>query len=183
MPSATSPAPAWRWFLLLSLPLYLLDQGTKALITATIPANSGFPVIPGFFDLVHWHNTGAAFGLGRGNNMLFIAFSTIAILGILVAVGRRFVTDPWSVIGVAFLLAGVLGNLTDRLRFGWVTDFLYFYVGSWGWPAFNVADICICTAAGCFLLGGFRKETPTQPPTHVPSPGTNNTSHDPNIDP
>jgi signal peptidase II len=156
-----------KFLLLLSLPLILLDQLTKGLIQHHIPYGNEVPVVPGFFSLVHVSNTGAAFSLLQGNNLFFIGLATIALLVVLfLLVRNQWQTDParqlhWTTqISLALLTAGILGNLIDRLAKGRVVDFLHFYVGRYAWPSFNVADSCICVAAGLLILASFRKQRP-----------------------
>ena len=145
----------------LSLPLYLLDQATKTLVLLTIRADERHPIIPGFFDLVHITNTGAAFGSFKNNNTFFIGLSILALLFVLILLLRRDrAPDWWRDVSLALLLAGVLGNVTDRLLYEHVIDFLLVdlhvpYANPW--PAFNVADSCICIAVVCFIIHSFRQ--------------------------
>ncbi len=145
-----------KWWLAISLPLYVLDQLTKYLTQRDIPVNEGFTVIPGFFDLVHVHNTGAAFGMMSNNNYFFVGLATVALIVLAVLTVREIFKDRLSRIGAALLVSGVAGNLTDRLLHGHVVDFLSFTLPWYGpWPAFNVADSCICVAAGLFVISSF----------------------------
>jgi signal peptidase II len=153
--------------LLLSLPLVLLDQLTKWLIQQNIPYGNEVAIIPGFFSLVHVSNTGAAFSLLQGNNLFFIALATVALLVVLFLLIRdRWQTNPsnrlhWPTkVSFALLTAGILGNLIDRLVKGSVVDFLHFYIRQYAWPSFNLADSCICIAAGLLILSSFRKQRP-----------------------
>ena len=145
-----------KLWLLVSLPLYLLDQITKALVRRTISTEESIPIIPGFLNLVQVHNTGAAFGVLRDNNLFFVVLSISALI-ILIVLGRRNTfADRSSRWACALLVAGVAGNLTDRLLRGHVVDFIDVILPWYGrWPAFNVADSCICVAAGLFVLGSF----------------------------
>jgi signal peptidase II len=158
-----------KLWLLISLPLYILDQLTKWFVLAHISTDELIPVIPGFFNLVQVHNTGAAFGMLRDNNLFFVilSFSALSILAILAWKGLfQDWTSRWA---GALLVAGVAGNLTDRILHGHVVDFLDVILPWYGrWPAFNVADSCICIAAGLFILGSFldgkrRKAQPSLP--------------------
>jgi len=145
-----------KWWLTISLPLYVLDQITKYLTQREIPLNEGFAVVPGFFDLVHVHNTGAAFGMMSNNNYFFIGLAAVALIVLAVLTMRKIFKDRLSQIGAALLVSGVAGNLTDRLLHGHVIDFLSFTLPWYGqWPAFNVADSCICVAAGLFIISSF----------------------------
>lgn len=146
-----------KWWLIVALPLYVVDQITKYLTQKNIELNEARPVIPGFFDLVHVHNTGAAFGMGTGNNYFFISLASVALLVLAVLTLRKAFPDVVSQIAAALLVSGVAGNLTDRLLYGHVVDFLSFTLPWYGvWPAFNVADSCICVAAGLFIISSFR---------------------------
>ena len=163
----------------LALPLYAIDQITKwwiythyalvrheqneILFPEIIKRTEHLPeatvVIPGWFEIVHWANTGAAFSMGSGNNTFFIILSLCAFVGMLIAWHKNIFTDGPSRWGVALLLAGIMGNVTDRLIHHYVIDFLLFdlhfrYANPF--PAFNVADTCICTAAGLFIIAAFR---------------------------
>ncbi len=150
-----------KFILFLSIPLYLIDQITKGYVLVNINPEHPTPVIPGFFDLVHITNTGAAFGSFRNNNTAFIGLSVLALLFVAVLLLRRQrVVDIWRDVSLALLLAGVLGNLTDRLLHGHVIDFLLFDLHipyAHPWPAFNVADSCICLAVICFIVHSFRQ--------------------------
>ena len=146
-------------FHLLTLPLYALDQVTKYLVFHSIDPSEPWTIIPDFFVLVHVTNTGAAFGSFRNNNGFFIAISCLALVIVTVLLLRREPRDPWRRVALALLLAGVLGNLTDRLLHGHVIDFLLFDLHlpfAHPWPAFNVADSCICIAVACFMSYSFR---------------------------
>ncbi len=116
-----------------------------------------------FFHLVNISNTGAAFGSLKGNNTFFVVISCAALLFVVTLLVRRRLPDIWRDISLALLLAGILGNLTDRLLHGYVIDFLLFDFGSHvpkflhPWPAFNVADSCICIAVVCFIIHSFRQ--------------------------
>jgi signal peptidase II len=148
-----------RIFLFLSLPLYVLDQLTKSLVLRFIDPSDPRNVIPGFFTLVHVTNTGAAFGSFRNNNGFFIALSCVALIVVTILLLRPEPRDPWRRVALGLLMAGVLGNLTDRLLHGHVIDFLLFDLHirfADPWPAFNVADSCICIAVVCFMIYSFR---------------------------
>ena len=146
-------------FFFLTLPLYALDQITKHLVLRFIDPTEPQVVLPNFFELVHVTNTGAAFGSFRNNNTFFIALSCVALVVVTFLLLRRGPVDPWRRIALGLLMAGVLGNLTDRLLHGHVIDFLLFDLHlpfAHPWPAFNVADSCICIAVVCFMVYSFR---------------------------
>ena len=151
-----------KYIFFISLPLYALDQWTKYLVLRYVDPN-GYPqrVIPDFFDIVNVTNTGAAFGSFKGNNTFFVLLSCFALLVVVVLLVRHRATDVWRDVSLALLLAGILGNLTDRLLHGHVIDFLLFNLHlphADPWPAFNVADSCICVAVVCFIIHSFREK-------------------------
>ena len=146
---------ALRWLLLLTLPLYVADQVTKWLVLQNIGTNDVVQLIPGVLDFVHVHNTGAAFGMLKDSNAFFVllAVTALVVVGVLAWKGA-FAGTPTR-IAAALLVSGILGNLTDRLLHGHVVDFLDVILPWYGhWPAFNIADSCICIAAGLFILDG-----------------------------
>jgi signal peptidase II len=145
-----------KLLLLVSLPLYLLDQVTKWLILRFISTDEFVPVIPSFFYLVQVHNTGAAFGMFKNNNLFFMLLASAALILLAIFARRGAFADVPSRFGAALLVSGVLGNLTDRILHGYVIDFLDVILPWYGhWPAFNVADSAICGAAALFLISGF----------------------------
>ena len=150
-----------KFILLLSLPLYVLDQCTKRLALRFINPFDAHNVIPDFFTLVNVTNNGAAFGTFKGNNTFFAGISILALVVVTVLLVRPHRADPWRDLSLALLLAGILGNLTDRLLYGHVIDFLLFNLHvryADPWPAFNVADSCISIAVVLFIIHSFRRQ-------------------------
>jgi len=148
-----------KFILFLSLPLYGLDQLTKRLVLRSISPFDARIVIPDFFTLVNVINTGAAFGTFKGNNTFFIGISILALVVVTVLLVRSHRADPWRDLSLSLLLAGILGNLTDRLLYGHVIDFLLFNLHvryADPWPAFNLADSCISIAVVLFIIHSFR---------------------------
>jgi signal peptidase II len=150
-----------RLILFLSLPLYALDQLTKQLVLRFIRPYEARIIVPDFFSLVDVTNTGAAFGSFKGNNVFFILISIIALVVVTILLVRPRTRDSWRDLSLSLLLAGILGNLTDRLLYGHVIDFLLFdlhirYADPW--PAFNVADSCISIAVVLFIIHSFWKQ-------------------------
>jgi len=143
-----------------SLPLYALDQLTKQLVLRLISPYEARIIVPDFFSLVNVTNTGAAFGSFRGNNTFFIVISIVALVVVMGLLVRPRHPDSLRDLSLALLLAGILGNLTDRLLYGHVIDFLLFNLHvryADPWPAFNVADSCISVAVVLFIIHSFWK--------------------------
>jgi signal peptidase II len=126
--------------------ILLLDQLSKAFISGILQLNQTIPLIKGIFGLTLVHNRGAAFGLLRNQLYLFIFTSVAAI--VLIYLGLKDNRhNKYYVVSLSLILAGAIGNLIDRLRLGYVVDFLNFYI----WPVFNIADSSI--TIGAVLLG------------------------------
>lgn len=132
--------------------LLLLDRVTKAWAMRELAPRGTIPLLP-FFDLTYVENTGAAFGLGRDSNGLFIVVS-IALTATLLWMMRKWPrTHAWLQWGGLLVVAGALGNLYDRVVYSYVVDFLHLH----RWPVFNVADSCISVGA-CLLAYGLKDE-------------------------
>src|SRR6266436_9141206 len=147
-----------KYISFISLPLYMLDRITKYWVLHSIDPDQPMVVVPGFFHLVNVTNTGAAFGSFKNNNTFFIAISCVALLFVVSLLVRHRSHDTWRDVSLALLLAGILGNLTDRLLYGHVIDFLLFDLHvrfAHPWPAFNVADSCISIAVVLFVIDSF----------------------------
>jgi signal peptidase II len=148
-------------FALLTVLVVTADQWTKHLVMKSIDPGSGVVLIPGFVNIVHTRNTGAAFGIlsetGAGFRSTFLLLvSVAALLAILGIVFSSKKMDAYLIIGFSLFFGGALGNLVDRIRFGEVVDFLDLYVRNYHWPAFNVADSALCIGVGFFLIQAVR---------------------------
>jgi signal peptidase II len=151
--SAALPARiGWRaGYLLASFGIYMVDQVSKAWAVRKLRTGDDVTIIQGFFDLIYTENRGIAFGqLQDGGHFGRWFFVTLAILAA-IAVLYYFLRTPRNddrVLGAcALLLAGIVGNLTDRARLGYVIDFIALHAGSYHWPTFNVADASITIGA------------------------------------
>jgi signal peptidase II len=143
-----------------------LDQLSKAWVLnffgETGCAAHYFPVAR-FFDLVLTCNTGISFGLfnrsGIGS-MVFAVVGTAIIVVLMFWLSRA--RGKLLAVALGLVIGGAVGNVIDRLRFDGVIDFLYFHVGTWGWPAFNLADAAICLGVAAILLDSMlsRREAP-----------------------
>jgi len=151
-----------RLLLCLSLPLYVLDQWSKWWIVKNFDLHGREKeVIEGTFWLHHTANTGVAFGMFNGTEYANYAFGGIAIAAVffIAWLYRRGAFPGWtSKTAVALLISGVAGNLTDRMQYGYVVDFLRFDFGFKPfnpWPSFNVADSCVVVAAVLLAVASF----------------------------
>lgn len=143
----------------------LLDRITKVYIRMRVSPWDMFPVIPGFFNIVHTENPGAAFGVFSEANaqyrtvlLVSISLAVMAIIGTLLwRPAKMGVPDSVLLrIGLSMVFGGALGNVWDRMFRGTVTDFLQFFFGSYEFPSFNAADSAITIGAGLLLVDLWR---------------------------
>ena len=140
-------------WLLISLVLIVLDQLTKLWIVGAFQYGEGLPLTP-FFNLVYARNSGAAFsflaGAGGWQRFFFIGIALVASFLILHLL-RKHAQERGFCFALSLILGGALGNLIDRVRFGYVIDFLDFYYAGYHFPAFNVADSAITVGAAWLI--------------------------------
>src|SRR5271166_1522693 len=141
-----------KYFFLIAALVLLLDRITKRVVAANILPHVSVSVIPGFFRLIHVLNPGAAFGLfaespAQWKVGALVSFSVLALIVVSALLWKNGHSLTTTTIGLSLILGGALGNLWDRMFTGHVVDFLDFYVGSYHWPAFNVADSAIVIGA------------------------------------
>jgi signal peptidase II len=148
-----------KWFFI-SIVIAALDVYTKHLVQNAFVFGEHL-TITSFFDLVRYHNTGAAFSFladaGGWQKWFFTAITSIAVIVITYLI-RKHHHEKIFCWGLALVLGGAVGNLYDRLTLGYVVDFLYFHINDLYWPAFNVADSAICVGVGLLLLDSFQKD-------------------------
>ncbi len=143
---------SWRTLLLIAVPIVIADQATKVMIRRALELHDSIAVIPGFLDLTHVRNTGAAFGLLNAVDfafkptlMMLVAFSALIAIGAYaVKLGAH---ERVARTGLALILGGAVGNLLDRIQHGYVLDFVDVYYGDIHFWAFNVADAAITVGA------------------------------------
>ncbi|PYV22396.1 MAG: signal peptidase II [Acidobacteria bacterium] len=141
----------------IALLVFVGDQSTKAIVESSIPERQIIPVIPGLFNITHVKNEGAAFGLFADSpapwkTVLLIVISA-ALLATVVGVVWKTRRLHWEAgVGLSLILGGALSNLVDRIRMGRVVDFLDFYIRSYHWYTFNLADSAIVVGAGFLIL-------------------------------
>lgn len=133
--------------------LFAADRASKYWASHWLQPRFSLPVFP-FFHLTYVENTGAAFGVGARRNGFFIVFSA-ALLAVLFYLQRSWPKENrWLRYGALLVTAGAVGNLYDRVAYGFVVDFLDFRV----WPVFNVADSCVSVGACCLALGLYAED-------------------------
>jgi len=145
-------ASIWLW---LSLLVVGLDQLTKIWVSATLALYQSIPVLP-FFDLRLLHNEGAAWSIlatAGGWQRWFLAGLAIFVTGILIVwLSRTQRQQYWLASALALVIGGAVGNVIDRLIYGYVIDFIDIYYQGWHWPAFNIADSAICIGVVLLLI-------------------------------
>ena len=143
------------YYLLSIISLVILDQATKCLIRRHFALHESRPVIRDFFSLTYVQNRGAAWGILAGWRVALVALAAVMLF--VLARYREKIFGSRAIGRVSFILlvAGIIGNVIDRVWLGYVVDFLDFYIGTSHFPAFNVADSCICVGVGLYMLASF----------------------------
>ena len=141
-----------KYFFVIAAAVLLLDRLAKWAVASNVPLHDSVTIIPGCFHLTHVENTGAAFGLFAESTAQWkigalVSFSVIALMVVSALLWKHSHALSTTTIGLSLILGGATGNLWDRMLTGHVVDFLDFYVGSYHWPAFNVADSAIVIGA------------------------------------
>ncbi|MDP3088380.1 MAG: signal peptidase II [Methylotenera sp.] len=148
-----------RNWLAISAVVVALDIYTKHLIQGAFVYGEML-TLTSFFDLVRYHNEGAAFGfLAQAGGLQKWFFSGVSLIAIVVIsyLLHKHRTEKLFCVGLALVLGGAIGNLYDRVTLGYVVDFLNFHYQKMYWPAFNVADSAICLGVGLLLVDSFKK--------------------------
>jgi len=165
-PSPLSRIRRYRWLYALGAIVFLADQATKSWVFAQIPFNTFGPpghieIIPGFFNIVHVGNTGAAWSMFAGNSMPLAFLAGITLIAIFFFRRHLVLGHPTVQTCFGLLCGGILGNLVDRLVHGHVVDFLDFRFGSYIYPTFNIADSGIVIGVLLYLIVSFRTPAET----------------------
>jgi signal peptidase II len=175
MSNETSSRATKGAFLLLALAILVLDQWSKWMVELHLPYLTSQPVIPGMLDFTHVRNTGVAFGMfaAHGDAVRTWALTVVGLLALGI-VGVYFWRVPARerqlLAALSLVLGGAVGNLIDRVQAGAVTDFIDFYVGSWHWHTFNVADSAITMGLLVMVWDALRPR-PTGAPAAVATEG------------
>jgi len=145
----------WLWLSLLAV---IMDQASKLAIAGTMQLYESIEIIP-FFKLTYVHNTGAAFSFlseaGGWQRWFFAVLALVISVAIAVWLTRLKEHETLLAVALALILGGAVGNLIDRLAYGYVIDFLDVYYGTWHWPAFNIADSAITVGVMLMLAESF----------------------------
>ena len=142
---------------LVALVVVIFDQITKYFVLRFLHYADQKIIVDGFFKFVHWGNTGAAWSLFSGNNKWLALVSLVALLVLLLSHHHFDTKRLLGQIALGLMFGGIVGNLFDRIRVGHVVDFIYIFINrrggeEIGFPAFNVADSCICTGVVLMLI-------------------------------
>ena len=178
-PAAPSPAAptksgrGWR-ILNLALAIIVLDQLTKLLVLRYLGFAEEKTIVEGFFKLVHWGNTGAAWSMFSGNNGLLAGVAVVALIVLFFTRHHFNIHTFGGQVSLGLIFGGIVGNLIDRIRIGHVVDFLYFYAIRRdglpaGFPAFNVADSAICVGVGLLFILSWQGGSDEEPSTETRS--------------
>lgn len=150
-------ASGWRW-LWVALLVVLADRATKLLAFYTLTLYSP-QRISSFFNFTLAYNKGAAFSfLNDASGWQMWLFGSLAVLvsvSILIWLRRLSSLQRWMSVALSLIMGGALGNLWDRIQYGYVIDFLEFHMSTWSWPAFNIADSAICVGAFMIIVDTF----------------------------
>jgi len=145
-------------YLWLSGLVIILDQASKWLMVSWLSLYETVAVIP-YFNLTMAHNTGAAFsflaGAGGWQRWFFMGITFLISIALFIWLKKLGSQAKLEAISISLILGGAIGNVIDRIYFGYVIDFLDVYVGSYHWPAFNIADAAICIGAALLIIDSF----------------------------
>jgi len=155
-----NPRPNALAWLALSAVMIVLDQLSKWVAVAQLQFQQPQPFVPGFWNWTLTHNTGAAFSFladaGGWQHGFFVTLALLISGGLAVALKRTARSDWRTALPYALIISGALGNVIDRLRFGYVVDFVQWYWKGFHWPVFNLADSCIVVGAVLMVLFSLR---------------------------
>jgi signal peptidase II len=148
-----------QWVALIAVAIAALDQFSKWLVVRFInPEEPPRVVIAGFFSLVNWQNTGAAWGILKDYNLVLTVISVVTVATLYLFRHSFQLQRPGPRLALGLIAGGIIGNLIDRIRVHHVIDFLSFYIGPYHWPAFNIADSSICIGVGLYVILTWRAD-------------------------
>jgi signal peptidase II len=179
MNDSAADRPLWGPFVALVAAIIVADQASKAWITAELSGGRTLSFLGGAVRLIYSENNGAVFGLFRGQVVIFAVLS-LAVIALLVAMHAKSGRNPYMTLTLGLLLGGAIGNALDRIRLGYVVDFVDGGLGSLRFYTFNVGDACISTAIVLLVAlaiwpslagGGHHESAGKDPDTDGSSPG------------
>lgn len=162
-----TPHAMRKYHFLIAVLIVLADRASKWLVTSNMHLNDSIDVLPGFFRLTHVQNSGAAFGLfadsaSEWKVSILVVFSVLALVVVSALLWKNSHSITSTGVGLSLILGGAIGNLWDRLFSGRVVDFFDFFLGSYHWPAFNVADSAIVVGALLLVAEILFAKTPAE---------------------
>ncbi len=152
-----------RRMALIAFTVFALDQITKRIVLKYLDGTEEKIIVSGFFKLVHWVNTGAAWSLFHDQNALLAIVSLVALLALFLWRNQFETKTILGQVSLGLIFGGIIGNLADRLFLHHVVDFLRFYIhrgngSEMGFPAFNIADSAICIGVGLLFILSWKME-------------------------
>ncbi len=146
-----------KYIILFSFIFLIIDQLIKILLSNTIKLGNSINIINNFLNITLTHNRGAAFSILSGNRILLIIIGLLAFIGILYFVNKLEKINKLNILIYSLMCGGILGNLIDRILYGYVIDYISFKFGNYYFPIFNLADIFI-TLSALFIIISLIKE-------------------------
>ena len=142
---------------IIGLIVFIIDQISKCLISTYMKLNQSITIIKDFFYIKYINNTGASWGILKDNRILLIVLSLLAII-IIIRYTNTVKKTKLNIIGLGLLSGGILGNLSDRIIFGYVKDFIDIIIFKYDYPVFNIADSCIVIGVILLIISIIRGE-------------------------
>ena len=147
--------PNWALFIGLAAAIVVVDQATKALVTSALQPGESRPILGDLLRIVFSQNSGALFGLFKDNAVMF-GIVSLGVIALIVAYHGRAGGSTFMTVTLGLLLGGAIGNMLDRLRLGYVVDFVDGGIGNVRWYTFNVADAAISLAIVLLIVAALR---------------------------
>jgi len=135
----------------------VIDIAVKLIVKNTLVLHQSIKIINNFFYLTYVKNTGAAWSILSGKQFFLIIFSIIIVILLIIYLNKKKDYSKFEIIGYSLLLAGAVGNLIDRIVYGYVIDYLNFYIFNYNFPIFNIADSCIVIGIMLLFIGTWRE--------------------------
>lgn len=142
--------------------VFVIDQIIKMLITLKMRLHQVISIIPGFFQIHYVRNRGAAFSILEGSRYLLIGFAIGVFFALQRYISKTKITRKLEIISLGLLMGGLIGNLVDRLLYGYIIDYLSFSISHYYFPIFNIADITIVVGIGLFMIDMIQNEIGTK---------------------